>query len=340
MPIFELLLIAAAAFVITAATLPMIRRLAVRWQWLDVPNTRSSHLVPTARGGGVVIVVVTILCWMAMWSRYRFLPLRELLATSFASLSLAIISLVDDLRSLSSGLRLLLQAAAALLILFVLGGELLEMPPVSRTAAIAVAISVWIVGLTNAFNFMDGIDGIAGSQALLAALGWSVISLQQRSLEGLALSVLLGSTSLGFLLHNWPPARIFMGDVGSAFLGFCFAFMPLLIDPDDGYLYAAGVLLVWPFLFDTSLTLVRRARRRENLFVAHRSHLYQRLVIAGQSHRRVTLLYLTLASLGVLLAIPVAARIKYAVLLAATLISIGSVGLWVYVRRVETDAPR
>jgi UDP-N-acetylmuramyl pentapeptide phosphotransferase/UDP-N-acetylglucosamine-1-phosphate transferase len=150
---------------------------------------------------------------------------------------------------------------------------------------------------------MDGIDGLAGSQAIVAGMGWALLgSLSNQPLIG-GLGILLAASSLGFLRHNWPPARIFMGDVGSAFLGFSFAALPLLAASAEtagtagGRWVVIGALLVWPCVFDTAFTLLRRLRNREPIFKAHRSHLYQRLVISGLSHRRVTSIYALLSSL-------------------------------------------
>ncbi|MBK7202993.1 hypothetical protein [Candidatus Amarolinea dominans] len=125
--------------------------------------------------------------------------------------------------------------------------------------------------------------------------GWTFLGWSDNQPLVAALGLLLAAASLGFLGHNWPLARIFMGDVGSAFLGYTFAVLPVVAAQHNPRLAVAGVLLVWPFLF--------RLRHRENIFAAHRSHLYQRLVIAGYSHRTVTLLYSGLAAAGALLAL-------------------------------------
>jgi FlaA1/EpsC-like NDP-sugar epimerase len=169
----------------------------------------------------------------------------------------------------------------------------------------ALATFVWIVGVTNAYNFMDGIDGIAAGQAVVAGLGWAVIGWVNGQPTVGTLGALIAATSLGFLGHNWPPARIFMGDVGSAFLGYTLAVLPLVasagsagIGPTAALMWA--MLLAWPFLFDTSYTLVRRLLRGENIVTAHRSHLYQRLTAAGHTHLFVTILYVFLAIVGAL----------------------------------------
>ena len=115
--------------------------------------------------------------------------------------------------------------------------------------------------------------------------------------------LLLSGASLGFLIHNWAPARIFMGDVGSTFLGFTFAVIPVIAAARDPKLAIAGALLVWPFVLDTLFTLIRRLSRKENVFAAHRSHLYQRLILTGVSHGVVSLIYSCFSLIGMMLAL-------------------------------------
>jgi UDP-N-acetylmuramyl pentapeptide phosphotransferase/UDP-N-acetylglucosamine-1-phosphate transferase len=165
-------------------------------------------------------------------------------------------------------------------------------------AAGAVVTFVWIVWLINAYNFMDGIDGIAGVQAVTAAAGWMAIAWFTGSGIAFWLAGGILFSTLGFLVHNWPPATIFMGDVGSAYLGFSFAVMPLLAtigDSSDVLLPVAAGLLVWFFIFDTVVTMVRRVLRRDKVWRAHREHFYQRLVRSGWPHAKVSLLYGILA---------------------------------------------
>jgi len=133
-------------------------------------------------------------------------------------------------------------------------------------------------------------------------VAWTIIGARTGQPSLTLLGGAIAAASLGFLLHNWPPARIFMGDVGSAFLGFTLASLPLL-SPRRDALFVPAVLILWPFVFDGTFTILRRLRNRENIFAAHRSHLYQRLVIAGYSHAFVTTLYAALAVLGAIAAI-------------------------------------
>jgi UDP-N-acetylmuramyl pentapeptide phosphotransferase/UDP-N-acetylglucosamine-1-phosphate transferase len=220
------------------------------------------------------------------------------------ALAIALLGLVDDLRPLPAVVRLAAQVLVSAGVVLAVGA--LPAPSLLAAGWIASILTViWIVTLTNAFNFMDGIDGLAGTQALVAGGGWAVIGLWVSSPEVTALGLLLAAASAGFLLHNWHPASVFMGDAGSGFYGFLFAALPLVALSGQGSLWLCAVLLMCPFLLDTGFTLIRRASRGENLLSPHRSHVYQRLVVTGRSHRQVTLAYAGLATLGVLAAVAV-----------------------------------
>lgn len=273
---------------------------------LDIPNARSSHTQPTPRGGGLGIVIgVLIGAWALFISRMLGLPLKGIAALSVGGGMVALVGWLDDIYRLPYRVRLVVQAISSAIIIITIGYfHSMAVPFVGDIHLYSIGIPfalLWMMGLTNAYNFMDGIDGIAGGQALIAGLGWALIGLTSgQSFVGL-IGVLLAATSLGFLFHNWPPARIFMGDVGSAFIGFILAVLPIIGGQRDPRFMIAGILLVWPFVFDTSFTLVRRMIKKENIFEAHRSHIYQRLVIAGYSHRFVTLIYMGLALIGAIL---------------------------------------
>ncbi|MEW6753908.1 MAG: hypothetical protein AB1505_23450 [Candidatus Latescibacterota bacterium] len=212
----------------------------------------------------------------------------------------AAVSWLDDRRPLPALLRLAVHAACAGLVVgaFLATGGIPAASGLPRTILAAAAL-LWMVGLTNAYNFMDGIDGMAATQAVVAGAAWCLLGWWHGGAGLALLGALLAATSLGFLGHNWAPARVYMGDVGSTFLGYSFAALALWGAAADWRLLVAGVLFVWPFVWDTGLTLLCRAWRRENILAAHRSHLYQRLVIAGASHTRVTGLYALLALAGV-----------------------------------------
>lgn len=248
--------------------------------------------MPTPRGAGAVIVAVVAAA--AAWSPYARAAIVG--PVGGAALTIALISAIDDARPLPSGLRFLVHVGCAVVVVLAL---VAEANAVWSWGLIVLSV-LWIVGLTNAYNFMDGIDGISGAQAIVTGITVAIVSFPLDVMGSAVAGTAIAAASAGFLLFNWPPARVFMGDVGAAFLGFVFAALALQTGTVS---FAAGfavALSVWPFVFDTALTMLRRLARRENIFASHRSHLYQRLVIAGWSHARVTLTYAALAAMGAL----------------------------------------
>ncbi len=296
-------------FLISYIEVEIFRRWSLRRNLLDVPNKRSSHTSPTVRGGGLVFVLICL----SIYTFYTLFITRRFQWSYLLGASvIAFISWLDDLYSISSFWRLLVHAISALLVVLTLGYFKEIYIPFYSNIDLgiigAVITFLWIVWLTNAYNFMDGIDGIAAMQAVTAGVGWLLIGkILGFSSMGFYGGVIAFS-SLGFLIQNWQPARIFMGDVGSAFLGFSFAVLPLLAINEveltsankHQYLSVIAVLLVWLFIFDTIYTFVRRAVRGERVWEAHREHIYQRLVIAGFSHQSVTILYGLISILTVL----------------------------------------
>jgi UDP-N-acetylmuramyl pentapeptide phosphotransferase/UDP-N-acetylglucosamine-1-phosphate transferase len=306
---------------------------------LDIPNGRSSHTHPTPRGGGLAIVLLTLTGWLLYTFSSTELSWLAIFTYTIGAALIATISWWDDLHSLSNRVRFMTHSIGALLALIGFGyWQTIEVPLLGSLHLSWVGLPLtflWIVGLTNAYNFMDGIDGIAGSQAVVAGLGWMLIGWQiGQPLVGI-FGLLIAASSQGFLGHNWSPARIFMGDVGSAFLGYTFAVLPLIVAQVDPRIAVAGVLLLWPFLFDTIFTFLCRWYRGENVFVAHRSHLYQRLVIVGFSHRTVTLLYTALALTGIGTAYFFVRRVFVADWLIMVGVPIGMMTLWFFVRYQE-----
>ena len=308
---FRLLIIwlevAAGALVLSSLCVSGFRRLAAE-RMLDIPNARSLHTQPTPRGGGLGIVIgVLIGAWGLLMSRVLRMPLNEVVALSLGGSIVALVGWIDDSNRLPYRLRLVVQTISSAIILIMVGYfRAVTVPFVGNIQLQSIGILIallWMLGLTNAYNFMDGIDGIASGQALIAGLTWAIIGYMSGEVFVGLIGVLLAGTSLGFLFHNWPPARIFMGDVGSAFIGFVLAVLPIIAGQEDSRIMVAGFLIVWPFIFDTSFTLVHRMIKKENIFEAHRSHVYQRLVIAGYTHRFVTLIYMGLALTGAILAI-------------------------------------
>lgn len=291
-----------------------------RHQIYDIPNARSSHVRPTPRGGGLGIVVAVeggLLLLHYLGESPWVWP--ALLGPLVGALAIAGTGWIDDLRSLGARVRFTIHASAAVVAIW----SITQIFPRGLASfgsgwsgwLVAAIGFLWIVGLTNTYNFMDGIDGLAGSQGLVAGLGWALLGSVTSWPGATAVGLVIAAGCFGFLLLNWPPASIFMGDVASGFLGFTFGALTLLAAYRDLPLAVAGALLLWPFLFDSIFTFLCRLYRRENVLAAHRSHLYQRLIIVGFSHRRVTLLYLALDLTGLLLALCVVVSRNVAFLL-------------------------
>lgn len=285
-----------------------IRRYATRRSILDIPSERSSHTIPTPRGGGLAIVILTILAVLVLtvvngeWK-------ESLIYVAGASV-LAYLGWRDDVKSMPARIRILFQGLVAAGTIIGLGYfDALPFPFIGEIhlGIFGILLTfIWIVGLTNAYNFMDGIDGIAGGVALAGGLGWLILIFAGAgATSGLTfwLALTIAAASLGFLGHNWFPAKIFMGDVGSVFLGYSFAVMPLLVENQTARPLMFGILIMWVFIIDAGVTFIRRAYKHEKLFSAHRSHLYQRLVIGGMKHSTVSLIYVGLTFAGVVLAL-------------------------------------
>lgn len=280
-----------------------------RLRRLDVPNERSSHTQPTPRLGGLGIVAAFIVILPLLGVMMLPAATNWLAATKFgiALLSYVIIAgvgLVDDLRRIGPLAKYLGQLLAALIALW--GGVIfigLELPFVGTISfgwgVGALLTIVWLTGFSNFFNFMDGIDGLAGGVGVIYSLALAVISIGTGHRLIGAGCLMLAAACLGFVAHNFPPAKIFMGDVGSLFIGYVLAAFAAVTSNNGEHPapFIAVLLTFATFTYDATFTILRRIRHGEKLYEAHRSHLYQRLVIAGQSHRRVSLTYYGLSIL-------------------------------------------
>ncbi len=302
-------------FLTTLIGVNAFRHWSIERQLLDIPNGRSSHSFPTPRGGGVVICLLSLVTFCI----YLIYTGKDIKWSFFAgALIVAIISLIDDLKTISPLFRIIFHGLAAGLVVFELGSFEKIFIPFYGNIEIGLAGYVfgflWIVWLINAYNFMDGIDGIAATQAVTAGVGWCFIGYLFGADDISFFGGVLAASSLGFLVLNWQPAKIFMGDVGSAFLGYSFAVLPILClkrvnnIENASLLPLIGILLVWFFLFDSVQTFLKRLFRGEKVWQAHREHIYQRLLIAGSTHSKITIMY-GLAS--IILVITLVLYLKY-----------------------------
>src|SRR5688572_2625127 len=263
----------------------LIRRYAEKRQLFDHPNERSSHVMPTPRGGGLAIVLLVI--GTAIWSM-KEAEINHVIVYIVCGIVIAFLGWRDDVSSLSPKIRFIVQGLVAAISIYVLGYfKSVTIPLFGEWQLGFVGIIItffWILGLTNAYNFMDGIDGIAGGVALAGACAWMFIASNMGNNFVFWIAFAIAAGSLGFLFHNWQPAKIFMGDVASTFLGYTFAVLPLLSADEGGDALMLGTLIMWTFIIDAGVTFIRRSIKRENVFAAHRSHLYQRLVAGGYKH--------------------------------------------------------
>lgn len=274
---------------------------ALRYRVLDLPTNRSSHSVPTPRGGGIGVVLATGAGVATAAGLGVPLP-TPLFGAVVGCALLVAVSAIDDVRSLPASVRLLVHAAVIVIALVSIEpSSKFELPLVGSFDLGSFGWVLWLVfgvGLVNAYNFMDGADGMAGAQAVAAALGWAA-AVQQVQASGVStVALILSVSAIAFLRFNWSPARIFMGDAGSTFLGYGFVLLPMWTARSEPRALLVGVLCLWPFICDAAGTFIARALRGENVLQAHRSHLYQRLIMGGRSHAQVSLLYACAAALG------------------------------------------
>lgn len=270
------------AFLVAGALVPLLVRFAVGRNMLDVPNLRSSHETPTPRLGGVAILA-------GLWAGAAILRPDGGWPLLVAATLMGLVGLADDLRGLHFGTKAAAQAVLAAGLLIVYPPQVLsEAPGVLNILVFLVGV-FWIVALSNAFNFMDGIDGFTGGVALVNVLFLGLLVGE----AGVFLPALAGAVA-GFLIWNISPASIFIGDSGAYLLGFGLAAVALYAPVTGGWTpvgFVAGVLVFTPYLFDTAYTLVRRLLAGKNIASAHREHIYQRITPAVSMHRRTSNLY-------------------------------------------------
>lgn len=326
-----------SAFLATLVICELLRRFALKRSLLDRPNDRSLHQLPTPRLGGVAIVL-SVLASAAALARSHDLAVLFLVAAVVATLGL-----LDDLRPLSASVRFPLQiAVGAAFVHFAVGetSQFVIAPDVSLRlphALVFALLVIWIVGVLNIYNFMDGMDGLAGAQSVSASTALAVVFAAVGPPELASFAVVLASASGGFLVHNISPARIFMGDAGSTFIGLSLAGLAA-IEMNHGVPLAVGALSISPFLLDGTFTLFRRALRRERVWRAHRTHLYQRAVQAGLGHREVLLVYI--GWMAAAIALTSFARSSAFACAGAWLVSVALlVAVWRWVVWLESKQP-
>jgi UDP-GlcNAc:undecaprenyl-phosphate/decaprenyl-phosphate GlcNAc-1-phosphate transferase len=297
--------------VLLALVSACVVRLMIAVRVLDHPNERSAHSRATPRGGGLGVVVAFVLGMVVLYQVGRIARVAdmEFLGVIGAALAIAGVAMVDDVRSLSARFRLLAQGAAALVA--VASGLVIERLAIPWVGVVelgwlgAVLTLVWIVGCTNAVNFMDGLDGLVGGTLLIVCAALAAIAVDQGGWFVYAAALFLAAGFAGFLPFNWHPAKIFMGDVGSQFAGFMLAVLAVGAAGFDGQQlsFLLVPLLMFGLLFDAAFTLGRRAMQGAKLSEGHRTHLYQLAQRSGIGVRAVALLHYAFALFHAALAV-------------------------------------
>jgi len=296
----------AAAFLLSLWLTGWLRGYAMKRRLIDVPNVRSSHSVATPRGGGVAIVLATLLPLVAA-AALHILAWPLVVGLVGGGALVGSIGFVDDHRDLARRWRLLAHAAAAAWVLVWLEGA----PPLAVDGmvidlgwgghALAALYVVWLINLTN---FMDGIDGIAAVETITVCLGGVLVHLVAVPGQDDWLSPLvLAAAATGFLMWNWPPAKIFMGDAGSGFLGFMLAALSLRAAWLEPSLFWSWSILVGVFVVDATVTILRRVFQGERFYEPHRSHAYQHAALRWNAHRPVTM---AVGALNIIWLLPIA----------------------------------
>lgn len=305
-----LLIFLGLTFLCSFALTALLRRYAQARQLIDIPNARSSHAAPTPRGGGVAIVVAALVAWstLALGLPAGHLPIVALVG---AGAAVALIGFLDDHGHIPARWRLLGHFSSIGWGLFWTGSlpsldiGIMQIQAQWLLWPLALLYGVWML---NLYNFMDGINGIAGIEVVSASLAIGAFALLQDDFAVSGMSLALAASGLGFLLWNFPKARIFMGDAGSGFLG---AVLALLSIWSAGYgeaYFWAWLVMLGVFVVDATLTLMRRLARGEKLYEAHRSHAYQYASRRYSSHTKVTCAVL---AINLLWLAPVAACIVF-----------------------------
>jgi UDP-GlcNAc:undecaprenyl-phosphate GlcNAc-1-phosphate transferase len=274
----------------------MIKRVRI----LDRPNERSSHSVPTPRSGGIAIVATFFIGLASVKALSGDPALDQSFFWIFAGAAglIALVSIFDDLTGMGFRAKLMTQAFASIVVMAF--GVVIDHVSLPGLGQIQLGVwgypltFLWIVGLTNAFNFMDGIDGIAAGAALVASVAFALVTLNQGSTFIYLVSLIVAGSVAGFLFWNWQPAKIFMGDSGSQFLGFVLAVMAVMAGQFDAShtSYLVMPLLFMHFIWDTAFTFFRRLKNGEHVTQAHRTHIYQLMTQLGFQHSHVTAVYL------------------------------------------------
>jgi Fuc2NAc and GlcNAc transferase len=281
----------AICFILSIIVTGMLKQYALNHSLIDVPNERSSHLISTPRGGGLSIAMAILISTVILFISGR-LQNDVTLAIGIGGFIVSAIGWIDDHRHIPVIWRALTYTIAAILAVYCLGWVDkiwlgIYFLPVGWIGSV-LAI-VWIVWMTNLYNFMDGTDALAAIESISVGLFAGILFWLEGQYGVAVVCFIIVASSCGFLYWNWSPAKIFMGDVGSCTLGFCFGVLTVIGEVECTVPFAVWFILLSIFICDTTLTLLMRIIKREKWLNAHCSHAYQRWLQMGASHKRLAL---------------------------------------------------
>lgn len=325
----DIVVLMAGVFLLSQLFLYVYRRLALRQHWLDVPNERSSHSAPTPGGAGLCLAIVFLLA-------HVYLMVVDHMSVSIMwqsglALIMAFTGWLDDRLSLSRRLRAAIYLTCAFVFVNVVATQ--------AAAWQLLLLILFVFAFVNAFNFMDGIDGIAASQSLFFAVAFQLVVGGAVDTDLRLVLLTIATLSATFLLWNWSPAKLFLGDSGSMFFGFLLAGIAVYADQLRTLPIFCSLILLAAFIADSSVTLFMRLLNGERVQDAHRSHLYQLLATRWGSHSRVVLVY---AVVNITVLLPIAllshAHPAWAAILCIVTYAILCAIVWFYRTRLLSSA--
>ncbi|MBF0265330.1 MAG: glycosyltransferase family 4 protein [Gammaproteobacteria bacterium] len=305
-------------FLLSATLTYFVRLIALKINFLDIPNHRSSHKTPTPSGGGIAIVTCFYVAIFYLFDSHLMSEINFLAILSL--LVIVIIGFIDDRRHIPAKYRLIIHFIVASYITYIIGGlfdsNSLSTPLAYLGIISSVLFSVWML---NLYNFMDGIDALASIEAITVSAGAMILLYFVSDYQSIYILSCLSVSVLGFLLWNWPPAKIFMGDVASGFIGLLFALMSMITTQNNSLHFSIWLILLAYFISDSTYTLWIRFIKGEKIFESHNSHVYQ-ILSRKYGHKPVSL-SIALLNLFFLLPLAYAAQVseafRYVILLTA-----------------------
>jgi len=300
MDLFYLILLFFCILIASISITYYVRHLAVKNDLFDIPNQRSSHNIPTPKGGGISIIVLLIITTGGLFY-FQMISREIMLSITVGLLIISIIGFIDDYKNLPILIRLIGYTFGAMISLYFIGGvdSLFESSHnffkccdinISKFEVAGPFFAIlYMLWLTNLYNFMDGVDGFAAVQTICVSLFCSFLFYFSGNYALAVIMFCLVSATIGFLYWNWAPAKIFMGDVGSCSIGFFFGLFSIYTAKEEIIPISIWLILLAPFIGDATFTLIKRMINKEKWYKAHNSHAFQNLFQLGLSHGQLTI---------------------------------------------------